>query len=96
MKEVKSSNDCNSGHHHCHQEKKEIETLVSFHVDGKEYYLPRGYYLVSDLKKVANVPSCHILAEIRDGEVDGLTDDTVTHISGCENFKPFPGKGDAA
>ena len=73
-----------------------IEVLTSFRVAEKDYYLPKGYYLVADLKRVAGIPECHILAEIRDGEVDAMKDDTATHISGCEEFKSFPGKGDAS
>lgn len=88
----------------CNEERKcedrgkerKIEILVKFQVSGNPYFLPAGYYLVEDLKKIAGVPECHVLAEIRDDDVDALTDDTAVHISGCEEFKPFPGKGDAS
>ena len=75
---------------------RKIESLVVFKIADTDYYLPKGYYLVSDLKRIAGVPESHILAEIGGDEIDALTDDTVTHISGCEEFKPFPGKGDAS
>lgn len=78
------------------REERKIETLVKFQISGNPYYLPVGYYLVEDLKKIAEVPECYVLAEIRNDDVDSLTDDTAVHISGCEKFKPFPGKGDAS
>lgn len=88
----------------CNEEKKcsetqperRIETLRRFQISGKHFYLPAGFYLVRDLKLIGGVSECHVLAEIRNGEVDTLTDDTAVHIEGCEEFKPFPGKGDAS
>ena len=79
-----------------HTHPRKIETLVEFRVSGKPFYLPQGYYLVKDIKRLSGVPECHVLAEIRNGEVDVMTDDTATHLCGGEEFKSFPGKGDAS
>lgn len=76
-----------------HQDRK-IRKLLQFTINEKPYFLPSGYYLVRDLKTLAQVSECHILAEIRNCDVDDLTDDTATHIEGGEVFKSFPGKGD--
>ena len=73
-----------------------IETLVEFTVSGKKFYLPQGYYLIKDIKKLSGVPECHLLAEIKGGQVDVKPDEDATHICGGEEFKPFPGKGDAS
>lgn len=75
-------------------ENRKIETLHQFTIDAKPYYLPPGFYLVSDLKIIAGISNCHILAEIRGTDVDDLADDTATHIKGGEVFKHYPGKGD--
>lgn len=82
---------------HCEvKSPRTIETLVEFSVAGKKFYLPQGFYLVKDLKKLAGVPECHLLAEIQNGQVDVKPDEDATHICGGEEFKPFPGKGDAS
>lgn len=79
---------------HTKCEDRKIETLHQFTIDGNPYFLPAGYYLAGDLKKIAGISNCHILAEIRGCDVDDLTDDTATHIEGGEVFKHYPGKGD--
>ena len=91
MNNFNENKKCDANRH-----ERKVKSLVSFKIAEKECYLPKGYYLVADLKRVAGIPECYILAEIRDGEVDALADNTAADISGCENFKPFPGKGDAS
>lgn len=82
-------------HERCEDDQdRKILSLHSFTIDGKTFFLPTGFYLVKDLKQLAGIQPCHILAEIRGTNVDDLTDDTATHIKGCEIFKSYPGKGE--
>jgi hypothetical protein len=96
--EVRMNEISNHSHENkcCHPSPRVVETLVSFKVSDKSYYLPVGYYTVRDIKLIAGVPESHILAEIKNDDVDTMSDETVTHICGGEVFKPFPGKGNAA
>lgn len=84
---------CNT-HHEERCTSKEILTLLKFTMNAKNFYLPQGYYLVSDLKKLGGVSDAHVLAEIKNGEIDDLANDCAVLINGCEDFKSYPGKGE--
>lgn len=81
---------------HCpknkHHEIKILE-LQRFEINEQPFYLPKGYYLVSDLKMIANVSSAHVLSEIQGTKVFDLQDDCAVHIEGNEVFKSSPGLG---
>ena len=82
------------GEHHEHHQDRTILTLHEFSIDAKGFFLPHGYYLVCDLKRIASIQPSHVLAEIRGTDVDDLADDAAVHIKGHQVFKSYPGKGD--
>lgn len=72
---------------------KEIFSLCEFSISEKNYFLPKGYYLARDLKRIASIPPSHILAEIRGQTIDDLADDCAVLVHDGVKFESYPGKG---
>jgi hypothetical protein len=68
------------GHHHGHGQE------VSVTVDNVKHEVPRGEYIVSELKKLVGVDAARELDEVVHGELKPLDDNARIHIKGGEVF----------
>lgn len=59
---------------------------VEIRINDKPHEIKRGKYLVSELRKIGNVPPTHTFAELVDGKLVELKNEEEVLIKGCEQF----------
>ena len=74
------------GIEHLFTKKHGEEKLVTIHVNNIERKISRGKHLVSEIKKVGEVPLSHELEEVIAGKLIPLDDDSAILIKGFEVF----------
>lgn len=75
--------------HGCHPSNP--PRIVAITVNGDEFDICIGTHLVAELKKMASVPECDELSEVKNGHIRPLPNDGKTHIEGGEQFVSNPG-----
>ena len=80
----------------CQVENINVLKLVKFFVDGKEFYLPAGFYSVEDIKLVSGIKSIRRLLRLVGNSTDHLDDTEAVAIDGNESFQSCGPHGQAS